>query len=143
MSDVLPPVLQHMRSLGHEVFTSGAYNLNLFGIRAKGGRINKFDDLLGCAYREADDGPWRVAYWPATTDPGLYWLQHPMNVSGTAILMPGQYRGAYEVGFHLGKYRALVQRRPVRVWRDNDRDSTMTYGGHDDIDEGLFGINIL
>ena len=29
-----PPVLAHMQSLGHQIFTNGDYNLNLFGITA-------------------------------------------------------------------------------------------------------------
>ena len=35
---MLPPVLERIRSLGYKVFTSGDYNLNLFGMRLQGGR---------------------------------------------------------------------------------------------------------
>ena len=45
------------------------------------------------------------------------------NVKGTAILVPGQYRGAYKIGFHKGKYKALVQAKPVKLYIDNDKDN--------------------
>jgi len=46
---------------------------------------------------------------------------------------------AYGIGFHQGKYEALVQIRPVKVWRDADKDMEFD---ETKIDEGLFGINI-
>ena len=128
-----------MQDLGHQVFTTGDYNLNLFGIRAAELVSGKYNDLLGCAYRVED--LWKVDFWPATTDPGVYYREHPMNVSGTAILIPGQYKGVYAVAKHSGKYEALCQRNgPVRVWRDNDKDVELD---HDvDVESGYFGINI-
>lgn len=141
MSDTLPPVLQVIKSKGYAVFTQGAYNLNLFGIRSSSSQAGKFDDLMGCAYREYDGGPWVVQYWPATTDPGLYYLENPMRVEGTAILVPGQYRGAYQIGLHTG-YEALVQwAGPVKVYRDADRDGTLDFDP-ETIMEGYFGINL-
>ena len=63
-----------------------------------------------------------------------------MNVAGTAIMKEGQYRGAYKIGKHRGKYDALVQTGGrVTVWRDNNRDSTLDMA---DPSEGYFGINI-
>jgi hypothetical protein len=87
------------------------------------------------------DGTWRSHYWPATCDPGHYWLKNfeQLGVSGTAVLCPGQYRGAYELGEHKGK-AALIQAGVVKVWRDPNRDNTVDRWG--DIDEGYFGINI-
>lgn len=141
MGDPLPPVLARMKQLGHAVFESGAYNLNLFGIRSPDPTSNSFDDLLGCAYRETSDGPWRVDYWRATTDPGVYYREHPMRVEGTAILVPGQYRGAYELGLHRGKYEALVQTgAPVKVWRDSNCDDVLDWSG--DEHSGWYGINL-
>jgi hypothetical protein len=138
----LPPILQHIQSLGYRVFEDGAYNLNLFGIRSPERVAGKFDDWMGCAYRETDDGPWRVAYWPATTDPGAYYLDEPLNVAGTAILVEGQYRGAYEIGLHRGKYTALVQTgNAVKVYRDDNRDEVLDLDP-DTTAEGYFGINL-
>jgi hypothetical protein len=67
-------------------------------------------------------GKWNVKTYEATTDPGLYYLENPINVNGTAIMVPGQYRGAYSIGLHHGKYEALRQKKPMKYFRDNDRD---------------------
>jgi hypothetical protein len=136
---VLPPVLERIQSLGFKVFTNGDYNLNLFGIRSPDRVSGTYDDLLGCAYKV--DGQWVVRYWAATTDPSLYYRENPLNVKGTAILVPGQYSGVYTIDMHAGKYLALCQRNgPVTVWRDNDLDRVLD----EDLetDTGFFGINI-
>jgi hypothetical protein len=125
------------------VFFDGhrAHNLNIIGVRNVAGRVNKFDDLLVVIYRDTYKR-WLVDSYQITTDPGLYWLKHPMNIRGTAILCPGQYRGAYKIDKHRGKYEALCQRSgPLSVWRDANRDD------HHDMsdntkDTGYFGINI-
>ena len=45
------------------------------------------------------------------------------------------------MGMHRGKYLALVQKRPVTVMRDYDRNATLDFwNGKEDI--GMFGINI-
>jgi len=63
-----------------------------------------------------------------------------MNVDGTAILKPGQYRGAYKIGLHRG-YDALVQRKAVTVYRDKNRDETLDMAPST-AQEGMYGINI-
>ena len=143
MSDhALPPVLARMKALGFAVFESGVYNLNLFGIRSPQAKANEFDDLLGCAYKEEQDGPWVVRFWAATTDPGTYWLENPMRVSGAAILVGDQQcRGAYKRAKHRGQYEALCQRKPVKIYRDGNRDQ-MVDMVPDTITEGVYGINI-
>ena len=136
---MLPPILEKVKSLGYAVFERGDYNLNIFGIRSKNHRANKFDDFLGCAFKI--DGLWRVEYWEATTDPGRYWLQNPGRVAGTAILVPGQYRGVYKIGNHK-TYEALVQTGgKVRVYRDANRDGNLDMDSST-IESGYFGINI-
>jgi len=137
---MLPPVLKHMRSLGYAVFY-GEYNLNLFGIRSPARESNSYDDLIGCAYQEGT--AWRVHYWPATTDPGKDYLEKGLE-KGTAILVPGQYRGAYQLGNHgPSQYRALVQTGgPVSVYRDANRDSILDANSSSPIESGWFGINI-
>ncbi len=136
---MLPPVLERIQSLGLKVFTNGDYNLNLFGIRSPDRVSGTYDDLLGCAYKA--DGQWNVRYWAATTDPSLYYREHPANVKGTAILVPGQYVGVYTVDMHAGKYLALCQRNgPVTVWRDDNRDEVLDHNV--DEESGYFGINI-
>ena len=58
---------------------------------------------------------WETLLCDATTDPGLYYLEHPMNVDGTAILIPGQYIGSHKTGLHKGDH-ALIQCGKLRVW---------------------------
>lgn len=136
---MIPFILQAVSSVGHRVFTSGDYNLNIIGVRNDRSEVNKFDDLICLVYKE--NGNWITRSYPATTDPGLFHLREPSNVDGTAILVPGQYNGVYRIDKHRGKYDALCQREgQVRVWRDLNRDSILDYGGESV--QGYFGINI-
>jgi len=118
------------------------YNLNIIGVRrVEGATPNKFDDTIVVIYRNKQKD-WEVFTAPITTDPGYYWLGDPMNVNGTAILVPDQYPRTYKIDLHAGKYEALCQRGgEVDVYRDNNRDRR-----HDmdesTIDTGYFGINI-
>lgn len=124
---------------GYSFFQEGDYNLNLIGVRSVSNVPGAFDDLLFCLYRV--DGVWRAHIWPITTDPGTHYLKQPINPHGTAILVPGQYRGAYTLGSHKG-YSALVQHgAPVKVWRDSNRDSVLDWGSGDG-ESGWYGINI-
>lgn len=119
----------------------GELNLNLFGVRSACNRAGKFDDVIACAWQER--GRWNVEEWPATTDPGAYYLKNPINVEGTAILARGQHRGAWRLGRHRGQYEALVQTgAPVKVWRDRNRDEILDWSEEGDGKAGWYGINI-
>jgi hypothetical protein len=125
---------------GYSFFQTGDWNLNLIGVRSKSNEPGAFDDLLICIYKV--EGVWRAHLWPITTDPGTHYLKKPINVQGTAILAPGQYRGAYVVGKHHG-YPALVQHgAPVRVWRDKNKDKVLDWGEGSQGISGWYGINI-
>ena len=93
---IIPEPLQTVRRLGHKVFV-GEYNVNIVAIRNDiSPRVDAFDDFITITFKS--QGKW-VSYWyPGTTDPGLFYLQHPMKVSGTAILKEGQYRGSHKLG---------------------------------------------
>ena len=116
-------------------------NLNIIGVRRDNQGSNTFDDFLLVMYREEE---LMINHrWQATTDPGKYWLMNPMNPKGTAVLVPGQYRSTWQLGKHQNNYEALVQSKPVKVWRDNDKDEVIDYENITTmIDEGYFGINI-
>ncbi len=116
------------------------FNLNIFGIRSSNTSPNKFDDLIGIAYLDYG-GDKVLELYPATTDPGRYWLLNPMNINGTAILKEEQYRGTFKLGLHHSDYLALVQNKPVKVYRDRDRDDHLDLDDSK-IQEGMFGINI-
>lgn len=127
---------------GYSYFTKGNYNLNIIGVRSNQDNkvTNKYDDYLVVIYN-TETGIKRQIY-TITTDPGLKLMKAPNNVKGTAILAPGQYRGAYKIDKHRGKYDALCQRnKVVKVYRDNNRDTVYDYKP-ESIDTGMFGINI-
>ena len=107
---------------------------HLVGIRSEANAKNQFDDLIAVIERDT------IVWYTCTTNPGTHWLQNLLNPKGTAVLKPGQYHDAWQVGLHQGKYEALCQRNGnVNVWRDGNKDLVF-----DEIlkDSGLFGINI-
>lgn len=114
------------------------YDLNVVGIRNASRTPNAYDDTIAIAWVD-NDGNKRVFCAPITTDPGMFYLQNPMNPAGCAILVPGQYLGSHKLGKHQGKYKALVQVKPMSVYRDNNRDKFIDAFK---IQTGLFGINI-
>jgi hypothetical protein len=123
---------------GYAFFEKGDYNVNLIGVRRDTRTPNKFDDFFMLIYKI--EGMWVSHWFYCTTDAGLFYLKHPIVQKGCALLKEGQYRGAYRLGMHKGSYEALVQARPVTVYRDNNRDGKMDFDAP--TDTGLFGINI-
>ena len=136
-----PEILDYAESLGYKVFESGAYNVNIIGVRSVDHKANSFDDVIHCVYKD-DDGAWVHKSWACTTEPGNYWLENPTNVNGTAILVPGQYRGVWKIDKHQGKYDALCQRNgKVKTYRDSNKDDIIDCDV-ESITEGFYGINI-
>lgn len=136
----LGEVIDVLEDKNYVYFTEGNYNLNIVGVRTRTNRPNRFDDFLLLFYRY--NGEWIYNMFSITTDPGIYWLERPMNTAGTAILKEGQYRSCYKLGLHRGKYTALVQRNgTVTVIRDFDRDDDLDYNSGRE-QTGYFGINI-
>lgn len=116
------------------------FNVNIVGVRnaVVGNKVtNVFDDCLTISYKEG--GVWKFQCWKATTDPGKKGVLEGKAKGGVARLVEGQYRGSYSLGLHQGKYEALRQVKPVKVYRDGNRD--MEYD-ENKIAEGIFGINI-
>jgi len=132
-------VIKVMTVKGYKVFESDSkpLNINYVGIRDASG-VNKFNDWFVMFWKYK--GQWSSFWRHGSTDPGLYWLNNPMNVEGTAILKEGQYRGAWELGLHQGSYSALVQRKEVTVIRDGNKDGIIDLdAGYEET--GFFGIN--
>ena len=133
-----------LKSKGYKYFTNDkGYDVNIVGIRnsdTHGKVTNKFDDTLTLSYKDLN-GKWVYNEYKATTDPGSHWEKNLLNKDGVAILKPGQYRGSHKLGLHQGKYEALRQKSPVKVYRDDNKD-----GDYDlieeNVQEGVFGINI-
>ncbi len=121
-------------------------NANLF--YGKDGKPLKLDGDLGTKSKFALEqydlmvNNDRLKTYTITTDPGLYWLNHPMSNLGTAVLIPSQNIDSWALGLHQWKrdHEALVQIASVKVYRDNNKNniaevSTTT-------EAGQFGINI-
>lgn len=132
-----------VKSKGYVWFEDQAnkgFDVNIVGVRnsSTGQNVtNLFDDTLTISYKE--NGQWKFHQWSATTDPGKKGVMEYHNSAGVARLVEGQYRGSHGIGLHQGKYEALKQAKPVKVYRDANRD--LTYN-EDRIQEGVFGINI-
>ena len=118
------------------------YDVNIVGVRnseTKGRVTNAFDDCMTISYKV--EGEWKFHCFPCTTDPGTHWVENILNDRGVAILKPGQYRGSHKLRLHQGKYLALGQKKPMKLYRDANLD-----GKYDLIEESvreeLIGINI-
>jgi hypothetical protein len=134
-----PKILDVLHLNGMKVF-SRPHELNIIGIRSSSVISNKFDDVMYLCYNIGGNN-WMQHRFKMTTDPGLHFINKPMNSAGTAIMQNGQYINAYQLGLHRGKYKALVQRKPITVYRSKN--------GSRDIDKqtgnkhtGMFGVNI-
>ncbi|HUV84538.1 MAG TPA: hypothetical protein VMV86_02455 [Methanosarcinales archaeon] len=117
-------------------FSKHKYNWSCFhiiGIRSKSDKPDAFDDLIILI-----DGD-KISYYTGTTNPGTHWLKNFLNPKGTAVLKPDQYIDGWKIGLHKG-YEALVQNKPVTVYRDTDKDDKSEEQGKEDT--GFFGINI-
>ncbi len=135
-----------VKAKGYKWFEDSAnkgYDVNIVGVRNNAPSVadkvtNVFDDHITISFKI--DGVWQFFCWRATVDPGKKGVQQFGNKKGVARLVPGQYRGAYAIDKHGGKYTALCQRlKPVTVYRDADRDLAFD---ESKLDTGMFGINI-
>lgn len=136
---MLAAILNLFRHYSYEVYQR-PYELTILGIRNESTVPNRFDDEIQVLFKN-NNKKWVHYIFPATTDPGTYWLKNPLSPRGTAILKQGQYKGAYSIGLHRGKYYALVQTKPVTVLRDYDRNAILDFRNGKE-ETGLFGINI-
>lgn len=136
MLDMIQATLQEK---GFKTFNR-PFELNIVGVRSNSIKPNSFDDHITAFFKDSN-GNWQFHPFAATTDPGTYWLQNPINPQGTAILKHGQYLNSHRIGLHRGKYLAVVQQRPITVIRDYDRNASLDLlNGKEQT--GLFGINI-
>ena len=115
------------------------WHLNIIGLRTQDTKANTFNDVIFVLFKQG--GEWVLMQFGATTDPGTYYREAPINVNGTAIVKPGFYPNVWKVGMHRGRYKALVQRGPITVFRDDDRNAELDIVGMTE-DTGYFGINL-
>lgn len=125
-----------------EVFAKKGYiwytdRPNIIGIRTTLQIPDVFNDILFVEY----EGETFVST-AFTTEPGVAMLKNPINAKGTALLKPGQYKDTWSLGYHKQRkeHEALIQVKPVTVYRDSDKDNKAEVTSVEDT--GLFGINI-
>lgn len=139
MAQTLNEIIATAKSKGYTI-DKRPFKLNLIGVRNSAATDQqKFDDQLAYFYYD-NNGKLIGKVATATTDPSTYFLNEPMNPQGAAVLKAGEYKDAWQIGLHRGKYKALVQSKPVTVIRDNDRNSYINYFAP--TQTGRFGINI-
>lgn len=119
---------------------NNGYDVNIVGVRnsSTGNKVtNVFDDVITISFKK--DGVWQYFEWANTTEPGKKGVMEYHNAAGVARLVEGQYRGSHALGLHQGKYEALKQAKPVKVYRDANKDMVFD---ETKITEGVYGINI-
>lgn len=103
--------------------------------RPNGNRPNCWDDIRTLIRVHAGGQAEIIGAWDATTEPGQYWTDHPMNASGAFHIDLGQ-----QTAWSLGEYHgseALVQVRPLNGTRDGARHYARD-GVHV---TGMFGVH--
>jgi hypothetical protein len=137
----LEQIKKAVKAKGYVWFDSDTnYDLNIVGVRTSstGKKVtNLFDDFITVSYKL--NGEQKFHSWSNTTDPGTKAVKELHNPNGVARLVPGQYRSSHEIGLHQGKYEALKQLNPVKVYRDANKDEVFD---ENKVQEGIFGINI-
>lgn len=133
----LQDIAKAMSRKGYQLFEddSKPYNLNIISIRSEDMTPNVFNDINVIMWKYK--GHWSMVKSIVTTDPGLYYMENPINVKGTAILKPMQHRGMWKLGKHKGE-TAFQQAKPCTVYRDKNKDNV--YDNKDE-ETGMFGIN--
>lgn len=109
-------------------------DFNIIGIRSQADKPDVFDDQIYIVTKN------NLYVYKATTNPGVYWLTKFANPKGSAVLKSDmQHVNMWTIGLHRGKYEALVQASPVKVYRDNNKNNKSEEIG--ELDSGYFGIN--
>jgi peptidoglycan hydrolase-like protein with peptidoglycan-binding domain len=102
---------------------------------------NQFNDARFVLRITQSGRPALDGAWDATTEPGRFWTQNPMNPGGAARIAFGQYK-SWSVGTHNASkasgHEALVQTLEITVHRDLNQDFSRA---GDATDSGLFGVN--
>lgn len=115
------------KKLGYRVFTNASkpFNVNIWGVRANDQKSGKFDDYI-LVFWMTDKG-WDSIRVKATVDPSDHYLLNPIHKLGTAIIKTGQHTDIWRLGKHKGNYDALIQRQPITLIRDFDKDDSIDY----------------
>lgn len=109
-------IIASLKRLNFQIFTD---KLNIVFVRENFEFNNIFEDRL---YLWSDKIPF--CEFVVTTKAGKHWIENFTKKTGVAGLVENQYIDAYAIGLHRG-YEALVQVRPVFVYRDANKDKKL------------------
>jgi hypothetical protein len=124
-------------------------NINLWGVRSSDPDTKRYNDMIVMFYEEknvnaagfkVDNKYWVIKAYNATTHPSDQYLLKPLTKTGTLILPEGQHKSLWKIGYHKGKYEALVQANPVTVIRDYNKDDKLDINSGR-TETGMFGLN--
>lgn len=135
-------IMKGYRVVGREPFgynPEKPYNLNVIGVRSNDMTPNVFNDCLVVLWEDAFG--WNLMAHEGTTDPGLYFLNNPINSEGTFIMSPGFHKGLWKLGKHRG-YEAFQQVGVAKGWRDADRDNEFDMVVGKEVEVSWAGINM-
>ena len=110
------------------------WDVNLVCLRTPETVADRFDDAVTISCHNSHGAP-IFGLYKATTDPGLAALtQDQRRPEGTAILVPGQYRGSHVIRSHKGTsgYQAICHdynADSLPVYRDANQDGIVDRRG--------------
>ena len=133
-------IINAIKNKGYQWYDED-YKLNIVGVRNSSTNnivTDKFDDIITLTYKEGSQV--KFYQWAITTDPGLHYVRNFFpGATATGRMVPSQYINAYSVGIHRGKYEALIQQKPIKAFRDANKNDVYD---EDNISQGLFFMNI-
>lgn len=108
----------------------------VLGVRSTEDTPNKFDDKFYVF--KGEDFQWVTS---GTTNPGKSGLLNPVNKKGTAIVKSEEwYYDVWKLGKHKNKIPAYVQNKPIKYYRDNNKNLKSEEIGR--LYTGMIGINL-
>jgi hypothetical protein len=123
-------IKKHVLSLGF-VWFEKPYSLNFIHERTSYNATNIFDCWLHVCYKDKQ-GQECVIHIPWTTKPGIKGsLDSPLTVekiTGTAIIQPGQYLGAWQfrdTDKEFSKHPYFRQIGKINYWRDGNKNNIL------------------
>jgi len=147
MQELINKIIAYMISKNYTINTEDGYIniVYLEGVSLDGSlnkdSANQWNDLR-ILFKFVNEIPVVIHASVATTEPGFKPTIKLSNKKGVARIAFAQYTawrmGYHKISKHGTKHPALVQVKPVAVYRDFNKDGKRT---GDRLDVGLFGIN--
>jgi len=136
----LDDVKSIMPSKGYPITTKEGVP-NIVGIRNADKSSDIFIDRIWVWWNER--GKEVSHFYTATTRPGFWYLEHPINNDGTGILVPGHYPNCWGLGMHRKQQFALCQKDGngnMKAYRDKNLNNTIDCNPST-IQDGQFGCD--